>query len=200
MKKYIIILFILFLLVSTSVMASSIPTTVLVTGTQVSKTNLTIASTSSQIKKQLKVLNQEIAKNLTSISDNFKKLIEIFGTNSKVGQQVQEVAQNGLKIQIAIKTDFDKLNSRGFLLKLLIGSDKKIIASIAQKIDQNNSNIKQLEDLKSLVKNQDEIQYFQNSIDLITNQNTLLQAKIEIENKSIGIFGWIINLFSKNKD
>jgi hypothetical protein len=66
-----------------------------------------------------------------------------------------------------------------------------------QKMEQNRLMIKQLEELKLQTKNTGDLQQLQETIDLMTYQNTSLQNKIDKENKSNGIFGWLINLFNK---
>lgn len=214
MKKYLIIIFVLFLLISIPVFASSFPTTANVTNTPIQQNNNNINNKTvivtpifkksiitpviKQEKKQDIQLKKEVDENSTKISNQVTELVKDVGINGNVVEKVKEITQTQIKIQDEIKTDLKKLDSRPPLIKLIIGSNKKVISSIKQKIDQNNSNIKKLEELKSITKNQENVKKIQESIKLISNQNNLLQTKINLENKKKGLFGWLINLFNKN--
>jgi len=49
----------------------------------------------------------------------------------------EEIAQDQTKLQQEIKSDVTRLNSRGTMAKFFIGSDKKLIKSMEQKMEQN---------------------------------------------------------------
>ena len=66
-----------------------------------------------------------------------------------------------------------------------------------QKMEQNRLMIQQLEQLKLQTTNSGDLQQLQQTIDLMTAQNTSLQDRVDEENKINGMFGWLINLFSK---
>jgi len=142
-------------------------------------------------------LNQTIDESLTKVSDQVHELIETVGAKGGIGQQVKVIAQSQIKLQDEIKLNLGELNSRGTLTKLLVGSDKKLIRSTEQKIEQNQLMIQQLEQLKLQTKNTSDLQQLQETIDLMTYQNTSLQDKVNKENKSNGLFGWLVNLFNK---
>lgn len=142
-------------------------------------------------------LNQDIDDSMTKVSDQVHELIETVGAKGGIGQEVKEIAQSQTKLQDEIVSDVTKLNSRGTAKKFFIGSDKKLIKSMEQKMEQNRLMIKQLEELKLQTKNSEDLQQLQETIDLMTYQNTSLQNKIDKENKSNGMFGWLVNLFIK---
>lgn len=140
-------------------------------------------------------LNQAVDDSLIKVSDQVKELIETTGAKGGIGQEVKEIAQSQTKLQDEIVSDVAKLNSRRTVAKFFIGSDKKIIKSMEQKMEQNRLMIKQLEELKLQTKNSGDLQQLQETITLMTDQNTALQDKVNTENKINGIFGWLINLF-----
>lgn len=139
--------------------------------------------------------NQNVNESLTKVSDQVHQLINTVGASSGIGQQVKEIAQNQIKLQDEIESNIGQLNSRKDISKFFIGSDKKIIKSIEQQIEQNRLAIQQLEELKLQTTNKAELQQLQETIDLMTSQNVSLQEKINQESKFNGIFGWLINLF-----
>jgi len=217
MKKY-LILFFLFLLVITPALAKGSTETQgqQTTGQQtvisVSQSNTT---SNSQVKNTNEVktqnqgeesqfsvknqeseqLNQVVNDSFIKVSDQVHELIETVGAKGGIGQQVREIAQSQTKLQDEIKLDVTQLNSRGTVSKFFIGSDKKLIKSMEQKMEQNRLMIQQLEELKLQTKNTGDLQQLQETIDLMTYQNTSLQKKIDKENKSNGMFGWLVNLF-----
>jgi hypothetical protein len=173
------------------------------TGNQVKNTN-EIKTQNQGEDSQLRVktqeaeqLNQAVDDSLIKVSDQVHKLIETTGAKGGIGQQVKEIAQSQTKLQDEIVSDVAKLNSRGTVSKFFIGSDKKLIQSMEQKMEQNRLMIKQLEELKLQAKNSGDLQQLQETIDLMTYQNTSLQNKIDKESKSNGMFGWLVNLFNK---
>lgn len=171
------------------------------TGNQVKNTNM-IQSQNQGEDSQLSVktqeseqLNEDVTKSLNKVSDQVHQLIDTVGAKGGIGQEVKVIAQNQLKAQDQIKSDFEGLNSRGAFTKLMIGSDKKLTQSLQQRMEQNRLMIQQIEELMTQTKNKSDLEQLQLTIDLMTYQNTSLQNKIDRENKSKGMFGWLINLF-----
>lgn len=222
MKKYLILSF-LFLLVVTPVLAKnsttgSQPSTAGQAATVTSaKTTITVSPTGNQVKnqnevktqnqgeeKQLSVktqeseqLNQDVDQSFTKVSDQVHKLIETVGAKGGIGQEVSKIAQNQTKNQENIKSSLAKLQFRKYFVKFFVGSDKKAIQDVAEQIEQSKLMIQQLEELKLKTKNSADLAQLQETIDLITYQNSSLQEKIDLENKSTGMFGWLVNLLNK---
>lgn len=142
-------------------------------------------------------LNQKIDQNLTKVSDQVQELINTLGAKGGIGQQVKEIAQNQDKRQNEIKNDFENLNSRSALTRFFIGTDKKIVLSLQQKVADNESALQQLEQLKSKTKNRADLEQLQATIELMSEQNLTLKNKINLENKSKGMFGWLLGLFNQ---
>lgn len=225
MKKYLILSF-LFLLIITPAVAKGAPTTSgqqmnsnsgSVT-TTVSPTNKpTVSPTGNQVKnknevqtknqgeeKQLEVktqeseeLNKTVDDNFSKVSDQVHELINTVGAKGGIGQQVKDIAQSQTKLQDEIKSSFNQLNSRSSVAKLFLGSDKKTIKTMTQQMEQNRLMIQQLEELKLKTKNSADLTQLQETIDLMTYQNTSLQDVVNKETKINGMFGWLLNLFNK---
>jgi hypothetical protein len=145
--------------------------------------------------RKLKI-DENVTQSFTKI-DQVQNLIETVGAKGGVGAQVKEIAQSQVKLQDQIKLDLGEINSRGTLTKLMIGSDKKLVSSMEQKMEQNSVMIQQLEQLKLQTKNTGDVEQLQETIDLMIYQNTSLQSKVEKENKTNGLFGWFVNFFNQ---
>jgi len=145
--------------------------------------------------KEDKLLDQAIDESLIKVPDQVQKLFKTVHEKSEIKQDVHQIAEVQTKLQTEIKTDVVRLNSRKKITKFFIGSDKKTIKSIEQKIEQNKTTIQQLGELKLKTKDSDDLVQIQETIDSIESQNISLQNKISKENKYKGIFGWILNIF-----
>ncbi len=219
MKKYLILSF-LFLLAITPVLAKSTTgaqqgqqanttsgsqntVNTSPTGNQVKNTNVVQTQNQGEDQKlsvktqEAEQLNQAVDDSLTKVSDQVLELIDTVGAKGGIGQQVKVIAQDQTKLQQEIKSDVTQLNSRTAMAKFFIGSDKKLIQSMEQKMEQNRLMIQQLEQLMTQTQNQGDLEQLQLTIDLMTYQNTSLQSKIEKESKSNGMFGWLINIFNR---
>jgi len=225
MKKYLILSF-LFLLVVTPVVAKGTPvtsgqqmnsssTTVTTTANPTNKP--TVSPTGNQVKnqnqvktqnqgeeKQLEVktqedeqLNKNVDDSFVKVSDQVHQLINTVGAKGGIGQEVKDIAQNQTKLQDEIKTTFNQINSRSSVAKLFLGSDKKMVKTMTQQMEQNRLMIQELEQLKLETKNSADLAQLQETIDLMTYQNTSLEEVVNKETKINGMFGWLINLFNK---
>jgi hypothetical protein len=175
-------------------------TTITPTNTQTQTQNQGENQNSSVKTQESEQLNQEVNQSIVKVSDQVHELINTVGAKGGIGEQVREIAQNQVKLQEEVKTDFEKLNGRGKLVKLLIGSDKKITTSLENKIEQNTLMIQRLEELKLQTKNASDIQQIQETIEMLTYQNTSLQNKVNQEKETHGIFGWLVNLLDQKSE
>jgi len=218
MKKYLILSF-LFLLVTTPVFAKNSDNvtqkqtgqsdtvtqteTTTPTGNQVKNQNQVQTQNAGQ-DQQLSVQTQESQQLNQNLDDNFQKvstqvhqLIDTVGAKGGIGQEVKDIAQSQIKLQEDIKINVSQLASRSALTKFFVGSDKKALKNMEQQMEQNRLMVQQLEELKTQTKNSGDLDQIQQTVDLMTYQNTSLEEKIKQENKVKGLFGWLVNLFNR---
>jgi len=158
---------------------------------------LTVQNAESQKTEKSKEESEtEVMQSMDKVSDQVKLLIETTGAKGGIGDKVRDIAQSQVKNQDEIKSDVEKLNARGSLVKILLGADKKTVQSLEMKMEQNRLMIQQLEELKLETNNTSDLQQLQETIDLMIYQNTSLQDKVERESKGNGVFGWLVALFN----
>ncbi|HPT66089.1 MAG TPA: hypothetical protein PK257_02145 [Candidatus Woesebacteria bacterium] len=209
MKKYLILSFLFLLTItpalaknSTEVQGQQGQTVVSPTGNQVKNTNEIKTQNQGESQKnniktqESEQLNQSVDDSLTKVSDQVHQLIETVGAKGGIGQQVREIAQNQEKVQEKIKSSYYELKNRGQLIRLFVGSDKKIVQALGKMTEENKQTIQQLEEMKTKTKNQADLQQLQETINLILNQNNSLEEKISSEKQVNGLFGWFVKLFS----
>ena len=207
MKKYILFSF-LFLLVAFPVVAKSVNSNsaaqgqnkVVTTITPVQ--NITVTPAGNLVKnqgqeKKLQVSNQEVEDSVEKVSTQVQELIDTVGAKSGIGQQVKEIAQNQQKNQEKIKSNVYELKNRGQLVRLFVGSDKKMTQVLELMTEENKLTIQKLEGMKNITENQAELDELQKTIDLMLYQNTSLGEKIAKENQVNGLVGWFTRLFNR---
>lgn len=147
--------------------------------------------------KESETLNQEVEDSVDKVSTQVQELLDTVGAKSGIGQQVKEIAQNQQKNQEKIKSNFYELKNRGQLVRLFVGSDKKMTKALEQMTEENKLTIQKLEELKTKTLNQAEKTQLQETIDLMLYQNTSLGEKIAKEKQDTGLFGWFTRLFAR---
>jgi len=208
MKKY-LILSLLFLLIAFPVVAKSTNSNSIIQGqgknqvvftvTPVQSQDTIVVPTSIQAKnqsqeKKLQVLNQEVEYSITKVSEEVKKFLETRGDDKTgIGQQVKVIAQNQEKIRSA----FYELKNRGQLVRLFVGSDKKMTAALKELNDENIKTINKLVALKDQTVNEVDKTQIENTLGILLTQNSLLEEKINTEKQAIGLLGWFTRLFNK---
>lgn len=207
MKKYILFSF-LFLLVAFPVVAKSVNSNsaaqgqnkVVTTITPVQ--NITVTPTGNLVKnqgqeKKLQVSTQEVEDSVEKVSTQVQELIDTVGAKSGIGQQVKEIAQNQQKNQEKIKSSVYELKNRGQLIRLFVGSDKKITQALELMTAENKLIIEKLVALKDQTINEVDKTQLQDIIGTLLTQNTFLEEKVAKEKQANGLLGWFIKLFNK---
>ena len=142
----------------------------------------------------------EVEESTSNISEQVKKILEDRGDEKRgIGLQVREIAQNQVKKQEEIKKAYYELKNRGQLVRLFVGSDKKMTQALEQLNNENKLEIEKLIALKNQTMNEADKAQLQETIGTLTTQNTQLEEKIAKEKQANGLFGWFVKLFSKKE-
>lgn len=173
------------------------------TGQQVQNRN-TVQTQNQGEDQQLQVktneaeqLNQEVDASLEKVSTKVQELLDTFGAKGGIGPKVKEIAQSQQQIQEKIKNSYEQLKNRGQLVRLFVGSDKKMTQALEQLTEENQLKIQELEELKTETKNEADLTQLQETINLMLYQNTSLGEKIAKEKQVNGLFGWFTRLFAR---
>ncbi|MDD3999237.1 MAG: hypothetical protein PHR98_04030 [Candidatus Shapirobacteria bacterium] len=219
MKKYLILSFV-FLLISFPVVAKNAVNSPVQSQERVQTRNPSVSPTGQQVQnrnevqtqnqgeesqlqvktKESEQLNQEVEESVEKVSDYVHQLIEdrkTTGIKGGIGEKVSEFAQNQQQVQEKIKNSYEQLKNRGQLIRLFVGSDKKMTAALDQLVGENKLRIEELEALKNQTTNLADQTQLQETIDLMLSQNTSLQEKIAKEKQVNGLFGWFLKLFNR---
>jgi hypothetical protein len=141
--------------------------------------------------------SQVAAEKMSNVAKKVEELLISEGTQDGIGEQVKQIAQEQKQSQDQTQIELGKVDQRGGALKFLIGPDYKALKNMQKQMEQNRLRIQQLEQLQNELVNQGEAVIVQEMIKALTEQNTALQDRINLEEKSGSLFGWFFKLFIK---
>jgi len=136
-------------------------------------------------------------KNMSDVAKKVEELLTTESAQGGIGEQVREVAREQKQAQENIKTELGKIDNRSKLLKSLIGPNYQALKNMQKQMEQNQSRIKELEQLVTQLTNQSDITMVQEAIQALTKQNVLLQDRIVLEEQTRSMLGWLFKLFEK---
>lgn len=114
-----------------------------------------------------------------------------------IGDQVRQIARTQQTAQTQIQQQLAQLESKTGFIKTLFGPNYQAINTLNQQIEQNRLRIQQLEQLKTQLKNQADVNQINAVIQTLTQQNTALANQVQTEANSFSLFGWLVKLFHR---
>lgn len=135
--------------------------------------------------------------NMSVVAQKVEELLTIKSAQKGIGEQVRQIAQEQTQAQDQIQTELGKVDSRGGLLKSLIGPNYQALKNMQKQREQNQLRIQQLEQLKNQLNNQGDITMVAETTQALTEQNTALQDRIALEGQTGSLLGWLFKLFVK---
>lgn len=135
--------------------------------------------------------------NMSIVSQKVEELLTTQTEKGGIGEQVSQIAQEQKQAQDKIQTELGKVDSRKGLLKSLMGPDYQALKNMQKQMEQNQLRIQQLEQLQNQLTNQGDITMVKETIQALIEQNTALQDRITLEEKSGSLLGWFFKLFAK---
>ncbi len=146
----------------------------------------TMDSRSETARDHMSIVAQEVEKLLTSE--------ERMGG---IGDQVREIAQQQKQTQTETEQALNRLESRQGWWKRIVGPDYKAVGNLQRQLEQNQERIRQLEQIRTQLSNQGDIDMIQALIEALVQQNTALEEQIQTEEQAGSLFGWLIKFFVK---
>ncbi len=134
------------------------------------------------------------------MSEVAKKVEELLTTRTTIGgigDKVREVAREQNQAQGQIEQQLNLVETRRGWLKKLIGPDYKAVNNLRQQLEQNQVRIRQLTQLATEVTNQGDKTLIQGLGTVLEQQNTALQDRIQVEEQTTSLFGWLAQLLAK---
>jgi hypothetical protein len=144
----------------------------------------------------LETRNQTAVQNMSIVAEKVQLLLQL-KTTGGIGDQVRQIARDQEQAQTKIQEHLQKIDSKGVLAKLLLGPDYNSINRLEEQLGQNKLNVQELQQLQTQLTNKEDQKAVQEAIQALIRVNESLQARIDAENNTFNMFGWIFRLFAK---
>jgi chromosome segregation ATPase len=145
----------------------------------------------------VQVQNQGLETQLQTATKEVEQLMSMDKLGEEVGEQVKQMAKEQKTAQGSIGEDLAKLNARKGVLKALFGPDHAAVQNLQKEISRNQMRINILEKIQAQVKNQADQTQLKVATQALVEQNTALQQKVQAEEQTKSLFGWMIRMFQK---
>lgn len=146
--------------------------------------------------KSLENRSQNALDHMSDVAKQVQQLLQQ-RTSGGIGEQVRLIAQEQQKEQIQTEEELTKVDNRGQFAKLFIGPNYAALGNLEKQIERNQTRIEQLEELKTQLTSQSEIDTVNQTIEALIAQNTALQDRVNQEEQNKSLFGWLFRLISK---
>ncbi|MGK5095300.1 hypothetical protein WDW89_25220 [Deltaproteobacteria bacterium TL4] len=139
--------------------------------------------------------NENAVANMSEVAKQVQQLLQV-RTSGGIGEQVRQIAQEQTSVQTKIQDQLNKLDSKGKFARLLTGTNHKTVENLKQEIVSNQVRIEQLSKLQNQLTNQSDITMVAETIQALTVENISLQERINSEEQTKSMFGWLFRFFN----
>lgn len=147
--------------------------------------------------KEFSPRSETALEHMSNVAAQVEALLTTKTVQGGIGDQIKLIAQKQKEAQQEIQTELGKVDDRGGFAKFLIGPNYQAIKNMQQLMEQNQLRIQELTQLQNQLTNQAAITQVQEMIKALTDQNTALTERINLEEQTGSLFGWLLKLFAK---
>lgn len=133
----------------------------------------------------------------SEVANAVQLMLQVADREGGIGEQVRVIAQNQNKNQEEIENNLEEVENRGEVAKFLIGPNYGQIKNTEKLLEQNRLHISQLNEIKTQLTNEDDIEIIADQIEVLEQANVQIENALENEEKSFSLFGWMFKLLSK---
>ena len=164
-----------------------------------------VQNESSSIKNNNQKVNQEenttasqVAEQRRSeVANAVQEILQVAENNSEIGQQIKTIAQTQAQNQEKLESSLQKVQNRSGLAKFFVGPDYKEINNANKLLEQNREQIKQLNQIKNQLVDQNDQEKLTEQVQLIEQTNQEIENVLDVSQKGFSLFGWLFRLFVK---
>jgi hypothetical protein len=144
----------------------------------------------------LETRSQTAVQNMSTVAQKVQEMLQL-KTTGGIGDQVRQIARDQNQAQTQIQEHLDKIESKGGLAKFFFGPDYKALSDAQKLLEQNRLRIQELQQLHTQLKNTGDQTVIQAAIQALEQQNVSLQNKLDTENKTFSLFGWLAKILTR---
>lgn len=133
----------------------------------------------------------------SEVANAVQLMLQVADREGGIGEQVRLIAQNQNKNQEEIENNLEQVENRGGVAKFLIGPNYGQINKAEKLLEQNRENISQLNEIKTQLTNEADVQIIANQIEVLEQANLQIENSLQNAEKGFSLFGWMFKLLSK---
>jgi len=133
----------------------------------------------------------------SEVANAVQEILQVAENNSEIGQQIKTIAQTQAQNQEKLESSLQKVQNRSGLAKFFVGPDYKEINNANKLLEQNREQIKQLNQIKNQLVDQNDQEKLTEQVQLIEQTNQEIENVLDVSQKGFSLFGWLFRLFVK---
>lgn len=137
------------------------------------------------------------AEHRSAVAAAVQNLLSVASTDAKIGPQISAIAQAQQDTQTTITTNLARVESRGKLASLLIGSDYKTLGALRSDLVKTQASIDQMNRVIDGVTNIALKTQLQAELAVLVQEQATIEAFVKSKESSFSLFGWAVKLFVK---
>lgn len=143
-----------------------------------------------------KTTGSQAGQKKSQVASAVQEMLKIADRNGGIGQQVRIIAQNQNQNQENLGKNVENIQSRGGFMKLLVGPDYGQIKDSQKILEQNKEQIRQLNQIKTKLSNEEDEQQLQQQIMILEQANQEIASELEKTQTGFSLFGWLNKIVS----
>lgn len=133
----------------------------------------------------------------SKVATAVQEMLQIADRNDGIGQQVREIAQAQNQEFAGAEASLTRAQERSGFARFFIGPNYGEINSAEKRMENIQTKIQELNQLKNQLSNSGDQQLLEQHIQNLEQVKTELQSQLQEEQKGFSLLGWAFRLFAK---
>ena len=133
----------------------------------------------------------------SAVANAVQEMLQVAERNTGIGEQIRVIAQNQNRNQEDIEESLAKVQKRSSIAKAIMGPDYGEINKAQELLNQNRSQIQQMEEIRNQVVSEEDKQVLNEQIQLINNANEEIKDLLDNSQKGFSLLGWMFKIFNR---
>lgn len=133
----------------------------------------------------------------SQVAGAVQEILQLADNELSVGEQIRVIAQAQNQNQEKLENSLEKVQARNSFTKFFIGANYKEVNSAENILEQNQEQIRQLNEIKNQLINQEEQDVLGEQIQVLEQANLEIKGSLDDSQKGFSLLGWMFKLFAK---
>ena len=133
----------------------------------------------------------------SAVANAVQEMLQVAERNTGIGEQIRVIAQNQNRNQEDIEESLARVQKRSAIAKIIMGPNYSEINKAQELLNQNRSQIQQMEEIRNQVVSEEDKQVLNEQIQLISNANEEIEDLLDDSKKGFSLLGWMFKIFNR---